>query len=363
MNEREAMLRALDLAWRGWGRVHPNPMVGAVVLAGGKVVGKGYHAEFGQRHAEPMALEAAGEMARGETLVVTLEPCAHYGQQPPCTEAILQTGIRRVVVASRDPDPVAQGGAAALRLAGVDVEMGVLAEEAGAQNAIFLHRLANPDRPFVALKLATTLDGRIADLAGRSRWISGPDARDYVHWLRAGFDAIGLGGQTARADNPSLTARGSVQPRVAPTRVIFDRGAELPSTLAVIATAGEVPTLVVTSPQVSTSRVETLEAHGVEVHRAATLDDGLRLLRARELTSLLVEGGGRLAGALLAQGLVDRFYWIQAPLWLGESAAPAVAGLPGLSLGDAERWVVTERRSLGNDTLLVVDRHACLPAS
>ena len=183
------MQHALDLAWRGWGRVHPNPLVGAVVLDGGEAVGEGWHAEYGEQHAEPIALAAAGPRARGATLVVTLEPCAHQGKQPPCVDAILRAGIRRVVAALPDANPVAAGGAAALRAAGVSVELGLERSAAEAQNAAFLHGLGNPERPFVALKLATSLDGRIADLEGRSRWISGSDARGYVHWLRAGFDA------------------------------------------------------------------------------------------------------------------------------------------------------------------------------
>jgi diaminohydroxyphosphoribosylaminopyrimidine deaminase/5-amino-6-(5-phosphoribosylamino)uracil reductase len=334
VTEREAMARALDLAWRGWGRVQPNPLVGAVVLDGRTLVAEGWHAEYGQQHAEAMALERAGSRARGATLVVSLEPCAHAGKQPPCTDAILRAGVGRVLAALRDPNPVARGGAEMLLDAGVHVEVGTLAEEAAVQNAGFLHRYRNPDRPFVALKLATTLDGRIADHAGRSRWISGAEARDYAHWLRAGFDAIAVGGRTARADDPSLTVRGSVVPRVPPKRVVFDRQGDLPPSLALVRTAGEIPTIILTAP----------------------LPAALRALRAQDVTTLLVEGGGRLAGALLAAGLVDRYYWIQSPLWLGESGVPAIAGLPGLPLEDASRWRVVERRALGEDTLLVVDR-------
>ncbi len=166
------MARALDLAWRGWGRVQPNPLVGAVVLAGEEPVGEGWHPEYGERHAEALALAAAGERARGATLVVTLEPCAHQGKQPPCTEMILRSGVRRVVLAIPDPNPIAAGGGERLRAAGIDVEVGPLGDAARAQNAMFLHSVYKPDRPFIALKLATTLDGRIADGFGRSRWIS-----------------------------------------------------------------------------------------------------------------------------------------------------------------------------------------------
>jgi diaminohydroxyphosphoribosylaminopyrimidine deaminase/5-amino-6-(5-phosphoribosylamino)uracil reductase len=356
MDEMEAMNLALDLAWRGWGRVHPNPLVGAVVLADRTVAGEGWHAEFGDRHAEPVALERAGERARGATLVVTVEPCTHHGKQPPCTDAIVRAGVRRVVAAMADPNPEASGGAARLGSLGLEVEVGVAREAAAAQNAIFLHRFRNSSRPFVALKLATSLDGRIADSSGHSRWISGEPARDYVHWLRAGFDAIGVGGRTVRLDDPGLTVRGVVTPRVPPRRVIFDAGADIDPGLTLVRTAAETPTTVMTAADARADRVDRLVAADVSVIRASSLDEGLRILRAEGVSSLLVEGGGRLAGTLLGLGLVDRYYWVQSPLWLGERGVPATAGLPSDPIARAERWTVVERRALGEDTLLVVDR-------
>jgi diaminohydroxyphosphoribosylaminopyrimidine deaminase / 5-amino-6-(5-phosphoribosylamino)uracil reductase len=355
VNEREAMARALDLAWRGWGRVQPNPLVGAVVLRNGELVGEGWHPEFGDRHAEAVALAGAGERARGATMVVTLEPCAHQGKQPPCTEAIIRSGIRRVVAALSDPNPVAAGGGELLRQAGLDVEVGPLGDAAAAQNAIFLHSIQDTARPYVALKLATTLDGRIADGYGRSRWISGEQGREYVQWLRAGFDAIAVGGRTARLDDPSLTVRGPVQPRVAPKRVVFDRAADLGPQLTLVRGATEIPTLVVAAPDADGGRVRRLETAGVTVLRADSLDLALTSLRSLGIGSMLVEGGGQLAGALLRAGLVDRYYWLQSPLWLGGDGVPALAGLPARSLDQAERWRVVERRSLGDDTLLVLD--------
>ncbi len=350
------MARALDLAWRGWGKVQQDPLVGAVVLRDGELIGEGWHPEYGDRHAETVALADAGERARGATLVVTLEPCSHQGKQPPCTEAIISAGVARVVAAMRDPNPLAAGGSERLRQAGVEVEIGPLADAAAVQNAIFLHGLRDSTRPFLALKLATTLDGRIADGFGRSRWISGEAARDYVQWLRAGFDAIGVGGRTARLDDPALTVRGSVRPRTAPRRVVFDRVADLGPHLTLVRTAGETPTVAVVSPEADRTRVKRLETTGVTVLQAGSLTEALRLLRKQGVASLLVEGGGQLAGALLAAGLVDRYYWIQAPLWLGEGGVPALAGLPTRGLDQAERWRVVERRSLGEDTLLVLDR-------
>lgn len=356
-------MRALACARLGWGRVHPNPLCGAVILAGGTPVGEGYHAEFGGRHAERTAIDAAGARTLGATLVVTLEPCTHHGKQPPCAPAIVEAGFARVVVALRDPNPSATGGVELLRGAGIEVEVGLGGEQAAVDNAIFLHRHLDRHRPYVALKLATTLDGRIADSSGHSRWISGPAARAYVHWLRAGFEAIGVGGRTARMDDPSLTVRGALEPRRPPARVVFDRGARVPMDLRIVTTARDIPTYCVASPRASRDRLRGLEQNGVRVLTSESLGAGLRALRDLGIESVLVEGGGRLAAALLEADVVDRFYWIQSPLWLGDAGATAVQGLPGRKIGAAERWHVVERRALDEDTLLVVDRKACSPAS
>jgi diaminohydroxyphosphoribosylaminopyrimidine deaminase/5-amino-6-(5-phosphoribosylamino)uracil reductase len=256
----------------------------------------------------------------------------------------------------KEPNTVAAGGAEWLRARGVEVELGLMAEEAAAQNASFLQQVRDATRPFVALKLATTIDGRIADANGHARWLSEQPARDFVQWLRAGFDAVAVGGVTAREDDPSLTVRGPLQPRTPPSRVVFAADGDVPVSLKLVRTAREVPTVVVTSPTAPGSRLAPLEAAGVPVVRAPRLSDALRQLRRQGIGSLLVEGGGRLAGALLAEDLVDRYYWVQSPLWLGASAVPAVAGLPTVRLADARRWRVAERRAMGDDTLLVLDR-------
>ena len=353
------MERAQRLAWHGWGRTHPNPLVGAVVLRDGRVVGEGWHAEFGGPHAEVAALDAAGDLAQGATLVVSLEPCAHQGKQPPCTDAILRAGVRRVVAAIADPDPTAAGGATVLRGAGVEVVLGTGATGACRQNAAFRHRFTASRRPWVALKLATSIDGAIADRSGRSRWVSGIEARDHVQWLRAGFDAVAVGGATARADDPALTVRGSMLPRVPPTRVVFTRTEGLPASLQLVRTARDQRTIVVTA-SAGAGPARDLEAAGVTVAGAASLGAGLIWLREHAaVLSLLVEGGGRLAGALVEAGLVDRLYWIQAPVWLGEGAVPAFRGLLPRALDTAPRWSVVERRALGEDTLLVLDREPC----
>ena len=356
------MRHALELAWRGWGRVSPNPLVGAVVLRGDETVAEGWHAEFGGPHAELAALHAAGEKARGAPLVVSLEPCAHHGKTPPCTDAIRAAGVRRVVAAVRDPDAEARGGVEVLKRAGIETQIGPLTEEAAALNAPFLFTRQQTDRPFVALKLATSIDGRIADAGGRSQWISGPEARDHVHWLRAGFDAIAVGGTTALMDNPQLTARG-LTPRKPPVRIVFDRRAMLNLGVSLVQTAREVPTWVMASPEAPISNVSVLEGNGVRVFRPETLAQAFAQLRLAGIQSLLCEGGGALGAKLLAEGLVDRLYWVQSPVWLGEGAVAAFAGIPASPLADAPRWVVVERRPLGSDTLLVLDRRLCLPES
>lgn len=360
---RSAMQRAIDLARRGWGRVAPNPLVGAVVVSEQLVVGDGWHAEFGAEHAEVVALRKAGERARGATMVVTLEPCAHQGKTPPCVEAIKAAGVGRVVVAIRDPDRAARGGADILRSAGIVVETGVMADAAAALIAPFLFVREETTRPFVALKLATSIDGRIADAGGRSQWISGQQAQSWAHWLRAGFDAVAIGAETARRDDPRLTVRGGITPRRAPVRVVFDRRASLPVGTKLVRTAGDVSTWVIASEEAPEKNVKELEARGVRVFRPRSLEQGLVLLRQAGIESLLCEGGGALGVGLLADGLVDRLYWLQAPVWLGSGGVPSFPGVADANLEEAPRWIPVERRPLGPDTLLVLDRRLCLPAS
>jgi len=363
VTELEAMRRALVLAQQGWGRVHPNPMVGAVLLASGAAVGEGHHAEYGGLHAESAALLAAGPRARGATLVVTLEPCNHTGKRPPCTDLIIAAGVAQVVAAAADPNPAAGGGAGRLTAAGLAVSIGLLAAEACRQNAAFFHRFRQPERPWVALKLATSLDHRIADVTGRSRWISGQAARDFVHELRAGFDAVAVGGRTALHDDPRLTARGPIVPRVPPLRVLFEGAEPLPASLTAIRTANVVPTLIVTTRERLAETTARLDGTSAAVLAADSLPEALGALRRRGVESMLVEGGGRLAGALLRGGMVDRFYRIESPIWLGASGVPATAGWDLATLDQAERWEVLERRGLGEDTLLVLDRTRCSPGS
>lgn len=358
MDDREAMQRAIALAWGGWGRVGKNPLVGALVVRDGAVVGEGFHAEWGGRHGEVVALAAAGTRARGAELVVSLEPCAHYGKTPPCTDAIVGAGIRRVVFGARDADPKARGGGDVLRRAGLDVVPGLLEEEVRAQNALFFHRLAGAgrERPFVALKLAVSLDARIADRTGRSQWVSGSEAREFVHWLRAGFDAIAVGAGTATADDPGLTVRGSVVPAKPPLRVVLDRRGEVARTATLVRTARETPTLFFLGPEALAASRAALESSGAQVAEADAPRAALMELARRGIASVLVEGGGVLAGRLLKEELVDRVYLIVAPILLGGDGVPAFAGLPGTAIEAARRWRTVDRRTLGNDSLLVLDR-------
>ncbi|MEO5826773.1 MAG: bifunctional diaminohydroxyphosphoribosylaminopyrimidine deaminase/5-amino-6-(5-phosphoribosylamino)uracil reductase RibD [Gemmatimonadales bacterium] len=347
------MTRALTLAERGWGRVHPNPLVGAVVVRDGTVVGEGWHAEHGASHAEAMALSAAGDAARGATLYVTLEPCTHQGKQPPCVVAVLEHRVARVVLALEDPDPTAAGGAEALEAQGVEVVRGVLADEAAWQNWRFLHRFHRGARPFVIVKLAVSVDGFIADSAGQSRWISGEAARDWVHRLRANVGAIGVGAHTAIADAPRLTARGTIAPRVAPERVVFDRSARTDASLSLLHDGGVSPIIVV-SPRAPAERRERLDSTSATVITADGIDGALTALGARGIDSILVEGGGHLASALLNADLVDRVCMIEAPVWLGQGTRAWPEVNPA-SVTAARRWRTVSREALGDNTLLVME--------
>jgi diaminohydroxyphosphoribosylaminopyrimidine deaminase / 5-amino-6-(5-phosphoribosylamino)uracil reductase len=349
--DRAYMRRALVLARRGWGWTAPNPMVGAVVVRDGETVGEGWHAEFGGPHAEVVALERAGERARGSTVYVTLEPCAHAGKTPPCTDALVRARVARVVCAVRDPNPVAAGGTQRLEAAGVEVEFGVEEEEAIELNAPFFHALSSP-RPFVTLKLATSIDGAIADASGTSRWLTGEKARHYVHRLRAGHDAVAVGVGTAIADDPSLTVRSGRRPRVPPARIVFDRRARLPADSSLVRTARETPTLVLVNDS-SSRDARTLADAGVRIIEGETVAASLGALRSIGIRSILVEGGAELAGSLLAAAVVDRMIIFQAPVVLGPGARSAFAHVPAHALPDAPRWRIVARRMIGPDLMTV----------
>jgi diaminohydroxyphosphoribosylaminopyrimidine deaminase/5-amino-6-(5-phosphoribosylamino)uracil reductase len=349
--DRAYMRRALDLARRGWGQTAPNPMVGAVLVRDGTVVGEGFHARFGHDHAEIAALKQAGDDARDATLFVTLEPCTHHGKTPPCADAVIAAGVRRVVIASEDPNPEAAGGAAKLRKAGIAVEVGVEADAARELNAPFFHAFAS-DRPWIILKLATSLDGAIAN-ASRTRgsggnWLTGDESRRDVHRMRAGVDAVAVGVGTVLADDPMLTVRDAPAPRVPPRRVIFDSELRTPHGANVVRGARLVPTTII-ARRASPDRREAMAAAGVDVRVYETLEAALHGLAADGVRSMLVEGGARLAASLLEQAMVDRLVIFQAPIVLGADALNAFAHLSSAAAAALGHLRVIERVTLGSD--------------
>ncbi len=352
------MRAALALARRGLGTVWPNPAVGCVIVRDGRVVGRGWTQPGGRPHAESEALARAGNQAQGATAYVTLEPCYHWGRTPPCADALIAACLRRVVVALEDPDPrVAGGGLARLRAAGLAVEAGLCAAEAAEINAGFLHRV-RLGRPLVTLKLATSLDGRIATPSGESRWITGPPARERAHLLRATHDAILVGTETVIADDPQLTCRLPGLGHNSPVRVVIDRQLRVPLNARLVAEARQTATWVVTLSSADQARQQALRDAGVivipaEPDQAGRIDLGtaLGLLGEEGLTRLLVEGGGRLAAALLRQGLVDRLVWFHAPLLLGGDAVPAVAELGLAVLAEAPAFERLSGEIVGEDVL------------
>jgi len=351
--DREYMRRALALAAHGWGQTAPNPMVGAVVVADGEIVGEGFHAKYGEAHAEVNALAHAGDRARGATLYVTLEPCAHFGKTPPCVDAVIAAGIARVVVAVRDPSDVARGGVEKLRAAGISVDVGVERENALEINAPFFNAHGS-DRPWITLKLAVSSDGAVADPSGKHRWITGPESRVEVHRLRANADAVAVGIGTVLADDPSLTVRDAPAPRVAPTRIVFDTRLRTPLNSVLVKSARHTRTLLVAGPGAwrATPRPD-LAAAGVDVMLPISLSGALTSLRAREIRSLFLESGPRLAGSFLSEGLVDRLIIFRSPLVLGREAPRAFGSAPlGFEASLAERRVVDQRR-FGDDLMTI----------
>lgn len=355
--DKRYMRRAIALARRGWGRTAPNPMVGAVVVRDGDIVGEGWHAEFGGPHAEVMALEAAGDRARGATVYVSLEPCSHHGKTPPCTDALLAAGVARVVIGVRDPNPAAAGGVDVLRAAGLRVDVGVEQQAALDVDPAFFHAARGADRPWVTLKLAVSLDAGIADHTRKRGWLTGPAARRAVHRWRAGADAVAVGINTALADDPLLTVRYGRTPRVPPVRVIFDRQFRLPLSSALVRTLDQAPVIVVADPDEGgehAERARRLQNAGVSVLRAPSLASALHELRGRGIRHLFCEGGAGLGGSLLSAGAVDRLVIFQAPVLLGAGALPAFGSAPAATAGDAPRWRVVERRAYGSDLMTVL---------
>lgn len=353
------MRLALTLAERGRGRVSPNPLVGCVVVHDGTVVGEGWHAQAGGPHAEVVALAAAGERTRGATVYVTLEPCDHHGRTPPCTEALLDAGVARVVAATLDPNPLVDGrGVARLQQGGVRVDVGLLAAEAEEQNEVF--RVAQRERrPFVLYKTAMSLDGKIAVRTGRSRWITGETARDRVHRWRDQFDAVAVGINTVLLDDPLLTTR--IDGGRTPRKVVFDSVARTPTTARLFdedpqGVPGRVTVFV--TDDAPAARVAALRDRGAEVVAVSAqrgrpdVAAALAELHARDVTSLLLEGGGTLAWDFFACRSVDRVAWFIAPKLLGGSAAGPLGGLGVASVDEAFTLDGVRTETIGHDLLV-----------
>ena len=359
------LARAIELARRGAGSVKPNPVVGAVVARGEASLGEGWHEEFGGAHAEVNAIEACGlEDLSEATLYVSLEPCCHEGKTPPCTEAILQAGIKRVVVASDDPTEKASGrGLGILRDEGVEVILadGELAAGARLLNQAF-RKHARVGRPWVLFKSAMTLDGKVATRSGDSKWISGEDSRELAHRWRAAVDAVVVGIGTALADDPQLTARPDgllAELGTQPRRVVFDSLARLPPSSQLVAAAAEIPLTVIVSRAAARADTDALEAAGVQVlvatgeNEPARVRSGLDQLGSRGVTSVLLEGGPHLAGAFLDAGEIDEIRLFLAPLLLGGSAARDPLEGEGVEqISEALRAITFGCESIGEDLLI-----------
>ena len=354
------MKRALALAHQGQGATRPNPAVGAVVVNDGRIVGEGYHRRAGAPHAEVEALRAAGEAARGATLYVTLEPCNHYGRTPPCTEAIIEAGITEVFYAVADPNPhVAGNGQQRLASAGIAVHHGLGAAEATDLNRFFFHAIKT-GQPYLVAKFAASLDGKIATRAGHSQWITGSDAREAGHGLRHLVDAILIGAGTAIADNPQLTTR-LPRPEVRhPLRIVLDSAGRVPLRSRLYQADLPGQTLVATTQAMPSAHIAALEQQGVETLLLPATATGqvdlvalLAELGRRQLTSLLVEGGGQVLGSFFEAGLVNEVWAFLAPLIIGGQAAPGpVDGSGAATLADAFRLKNTTIETVGCDFLI-----------
>lgn len=349
------MRAALALARRSLGRTWPNPAVGCVIVRDGRVIARGRTRDGGRPHAEADALAQAGESARGATVYVTLEPCSHHGKSPPCADALVRAGVSRVVSALEDPDPRVKGqGHARLRAAGIMVEVGEGAMEAAEINAGFLKRVRE-GRPLFHLKLATSLDGRIATASGESKWITGAAARADGQRLRATHDAILIGAGTAEADDPELTCRLPGLAAYSPVRVVLDSKVRLSPSSKLARSAARLPVWLLCT---EAPRSDALQAKGVEVIEVPTGPDGrvavlaaAHELASRGLTRVLIEGGGQVAAAFLKAGLVDRLSAYRAGMLLGGDSRSAVGDLGLDKLDFAPRFSLVSRRAVGADTL------------
>ena len=358
------MQLALSLGRRGQGRTWPNPAVGAVVVKDGVIVGRGWTQPGGRPHAEPEALKRAGDAARGATLYVTLEPCSHFGKSPPCVDAVIASGIARVVSAIEDPNPeVAGQGHAKLRAAGIAVDVGLNAAEAAYDHAGHFRRIRD-QRPHVILKLAVSADDKIGAAGHKPVAITGEDARARVHLLRAQCDAILVGIGTVLADDPVLTCRLPGMEELSPVRVVLDRALRIPGTSRLVQSAREAPLWVMTSDFAEAPAAMKLGAAGVQVIRVAAtstppgldLPAVLRALSDRGISRLLVEGGSRVASSFVSAGLVDEVWLLRGPDTVGADGVPALDALPLSALTGSPALKLRASESVGKDTLTIYER-------
>ena len=358
------MRNALALARRGLGQVWPNPAVGCVLVHDGDVVGRGWTQPGGRPHAETEALARAGDRSKGATAYVTLEPCSHHGRTPPCAQALIDAQISRAVIAIADPDPrVDGGGIEALTKAGITVDVGLCSEEAAQLNTGFFNRLSKK-RPFVTLKCASTVDGRIATRTGDSQWITGEAARSAGHLLRATHDAVLVGSLTALDDNPSLTCRLPGLEGRSPVRIVLDGRMQLPLTHDLVVTAKETPTWMVTLVSNSKDQLSRREAYSeaglmiidvdADIDGHPDLAQALGKISEEGVTRLMVEGGGQIAASFISARMVDEIVWFRAPCIIGGDGLPALSDMGVALLSDAVRPVRLSSRTLGDD---IVDHY------
>ena len=357
----ELMAEALSLAARAEGMTSPNPLVGAIVLdAEGEFAGRGWHQKAGEPHAEVLALQEAGERARGGVLIVTLEPCSHQGRTPPCAPFVVDAGISQVIAAVSDPNPQVSGeGISHLRAQGVSVEIGVLAEEAVRQNEVYFHWWRR-GRPFLTLKAAASLDGKIATRTGQSRWITGEAARNAGHQFRNKVDAILVGVETVLKDDPLLTARPDGVVGKPLTRIVLDSNLRTPARARVLPPQEGSSTIIATTGAAPTAKEEALRGAGAEIIRVeanpqdrVSLAPLLEELGIRGVRHILVEGGGRVHGSFIREGLADRFLYFLSPMVVGDHEAPdAISGLDEDALQSLPRLINVSHEVIGDDLLI-----------
>lgn len=345
------MKRAIELAKNGYGRVSPNPLVGCVIVKEDQVVAEGWHKKYGDLHAEAMALGIAGENAKGCEMYVTLEPCSHFGKQPPCANAIVSSGIKKIYVGSLDPNPLVAGrGIKILQNAGIQVKTDVLKDECDRLNEIFFHYITH-DTPFVAMKYAMTLDGKIASRTGDSKWISSETSRRYVHILRNKYTAILAGTGTVLADDPLLTCR--IDGGRNPVRIIVDTDLKTPLNSNIMQTAKDIKTIIATSKEDKRYEQMGAELLLTEKHgKILDMSDLLMKLRQKNIDSVLVEGGGEINFSIIKNNLAQKIYSFIAPKFIGGNGKSPVAGLGLDKMSDAVKLKEMTMDKIGDDILI-----------